>query len=78
VPVTNSASEAIPNYSSLQIRVSGGEWSDVGSSRSCGTYGCGAVVSGYVNVCPQFRFVARLNGVINTIWEKSPSSGGTC
>jgi hypothetical protein len=62
----------------LQIRVAGSEWTDVGSVLSCGTYGCGALVFGFVDVCPQFRFVARTNGIITTIWEKGPSSGGTC
>jgi hypothetical protein len=78
IPLTNSSSEAIPSYSSLQIKVGASDWADIGAGRSCGSYGCGAIVSGFVDVCPQFRFVGRTNGIITTIWEKSPSSGGTC
>ena len=78
IPLTNSSTEAIPSYSSLQIKVGASEWTDIGAGRSCGSYGCGAIVSGFVDVCPQFRFVGRTNGFITTIWEKSPSSGGTC
>ena len=78
IPLTNSSSEVIPSYSSLQIKVGASDWTDIGAGRSCGSYGCGAIVSGYIDVCPLFRFVGRTNGVITTIWEKSPSSGGTC
>ena len=78
MPVTNSKTEQIPSYSSLQIKSGSNDWMDIGSSLSCGEFGCGAVVSGYTNVCPEFRFVARTNGYITTIWQKSGSSGGTC
>ena len=78
VPVTNSSSEAIPSYSSLQIKYGANDWEDIGASLICGNYGCGAVVSGFISVCPEFRFIARTNGVITTIWQKSASSGGTC
>ena len=78
VPLTNSSIEFIPRYSSLQIKYGSNEWTDVGSSLSCGAFGCGVVVLGFTNVCPEFRFIARTNGVISTVWQKSGSSGGTC
>jgi hypothetical protein len=62
----------------LQINVDNSGWTDIGSSRTCSSSGCGAIVTGYVNVCPQFRFVARSGSDITTIWTKSASSGGTC
>lgn len=40
--------------------------------------GYGAIVTGYTNVCPQFRLIARSGSTITTIWTKGPSSGGTC
>jgi hypothetical protein len=78
VPITNSRTELLPDYSSLQVRVAGGEWSDVGARLNCGNYGCGLVVSGYVDVCPEFRLVATTGGRLTKIWTKGPSSGGTC
>jgi hypothetical protein len=62
----------------LQVKYGSVDWTDIGARRTCGTYGCGLIVTGYVDVCPTFRLVARSNGRITTIWEKSPSSGGTC
>ena len=74
--------EALPEAKSmwtyLQSKLELDDWEDIGASLICGTYGCGAVVSGFISVCPEFRFIARTNGVITTIWQKSASSGGTC
>jgi hypothetical protein len=78
IPITNSSTEALPGYSALQVKYGSVDWTDIGARRTCGTYGCGLIVTGYVDVCPTFRLVARSNGRITTIWEKSPSSGGTC
>ena len=78
IPITNSSSESVPSYSTVQIKYGSLDWTDVGAGRNCGTYGCGAIVTGFVDVCPQFRLIARSNGIINTIWTKGPSSGGTC
>ncbi len=78
IPITNSSKEALPRYSALQIKYGTADWIDIGASRDCGTYGCGLIVVGYTDVCPTFRLVARSNSAITTIWEKGPSSGGTC
>jgi hypothetical protein len=78
IPITNSSTEALPGYSALQVKYGSVDWTDIGARRTCGTYGCGLIVTGYIDVCPTFRLVARSNSIITTIWEKSPSSGGTC
>jgi hypothetical protein len=78
IPITNSSTEPLPGYSALQVKYGSVDWTDIGGRRICGTYGCGLIVSGYTDVCPTFRLVARNNGVITTIWQKGPSSGGTC
>ena len=81
VPYTNSAREVAPNFNTLQIKLIGESdltWTTISSTATCGLYGCGAIVSGYTNVCPQFRFVNISAGLITAIWIKSDSSGGTC
>jgi hypothetical protein len=78
IPITNSSTESSPGYSTVQVKYGNQDWTDVGAGRSCGAYGCGAIVNGFTDVCPLFRLVARSNNVITTIWSKGPSSGGTC
>jgi hypothetical protein len=78
IPITNSSSESSPGYSTVQVKYGNQDWTDVGAGRSCGAYGCGAIVNGFTDVCPLFRLVARSNNAITTIWSKGPSSGGTC